>query len=202
MARQIILPLDWQRPGLSDEIFVTPANRTAVDAVALWQNWPHGTAILVGAPRSGKSLLAGRFREISGGTVIEDADRLEDDTLFHAWNRARGEGAPLLLTSALEPAAWQVVLPDLRSRLGAALLIEIGRPDTELMVLLIQKFLGRRGTGIDGEALAYAERRLERSYAAAERFALAADDAALAEGRSITLAIVKPIVAEQGELGL
>lgn len=202
MGEQIVLPMEWRTGPANEEILIGESNRAVLDALVLWQDWPNHTAILVGPPRSGRSLLANRFRQLTAGEVVDDAESRDDNDLFHQWNRAREHARPLLMTSLEPPSRWGVELPDLRSRLGAAMLMRIGVPDEELTGQLIVRHLSDFGTGISPDALAYALKRIERSYAAAENFAIAANDAALAAGRPITLAIVKPLLAGQGELEL
>jgi hypothetical protein len=191
--KQIALPLDKLRSGGADSLIVTESNTLAVSMLGAVDRWPGHCAILVGPPRSGKSLMA-RYFMGQGGDAIDNADAVDDETLFHRWNAARNEGRPLLLVSAKLPADWNVELPDLRSRLGASQLIEIADPDEELINQLILKHLRDRGTSMGPEALAFAVRRIERSHAAIEDFARDINAMALAEGSAITLPLVKRLI--------
>lgn len=192
--QQIALPFDELHPGRTDDcLIITPSNSDAFAALANRSGWPGHCAILVGPPRSGKSLLA-RYFAAQGGKAVDDADRLSDEDLFHHWNAAKNAGSALLLLSACRPSDWQVDLPDLRSRLGASQLLEIDEPDDELAEQLLLKYLRDRGTSIGPEALAFVLRRIERSYAAIEDFAKRANALALAEGSAITLPLVRRLV--------
>lgn len=135
-----------------------------------------------------------RFFSGEGGAVIDDAETVAAETLFNAWNRAQESRAPLLLVSRWRPADWQIALPDLRSRLAAATLLEIAPPDDELIEQLLQKHLADRGAAISVDALSYVKRRIERSYAAIEAFARAANALALAENAAVNLALVKRVL--------
>lgn len=192
--RQIALPLDELRFGSATSLIITESNAAIVAALGQFGDWPGRCAILAGPPRSGKSLLARYFASHSGGLVIEDAESAGEETLFNAWNRAQVGGPPLLLISRFAPPDWNIALADLRSRLGAALLLQIPPPDDELLGQLIQKHLGDRGTAIGMEALAYASRRIERSYSAIEQFARDANALALAESGPVNLARVKRLL--------
>ncbi|MGJ3626479.1 hypothetical protein AB5I41_05515 [Sphingomonas sp. MMS24-JH45] len=86
------------------------------------------TALLVGPPGSGRTLLAGIFARLSGGQVIDDAERHAEADLFHAWNRAQVERRPTVIVAAAPPPEWDVQLPDLRTRLAASPLARIGPP--------------------------------------------------------------------------
>lgn len=191
--RQIALPLDELRGGASSSLILTPSNATAFAGLGSAASWPRHCAILVGPARSGKSLMA-RYFGGQGGTVIDDAETNAAESLFNAWNRAQESAVPLLLISRWLPADWNIALPDLKSRLGSALLLEIGAPDDEMIEQLLQKQLADRGAAITMDALSYVKRRIERSYAAIESFARAANAMALAENAPVNLTLVKKVL--------
>lgn len=192
--RQIALPLDELRSGASSSLIVTDSNAGVLVSLGNVAAWPGRCAILTGPPRSGKSLMARYFAMQAAGTVIDDADAAGEEMLFNAWNRAQESGVPLLLISRWRPADWAISLPDLRSRLAAATLLEIGPPDDELIEQLIQKHLTDRGAAISVDALSYLKRRVERSYVAIESFARAANALALAENAAVNLSLVKRVL--------
>ena len=130
--RQIALPLDELRGGGSSSLIITDANATAFAGLGNASTWPGRCGILIGPARSGKSLMA-RYFGGQSGTVIDDAETAGAEVLFNAWNRQQESGAALLLVSRWRPADWNIALPDLRSRLGAALLLEIAPPDDEMI---------------------------------------------------------------------
>jgi hypothetical protein len=188
--QQIALPLDKLRPGGSDSLIITPSNADAFAALGNHAAWPGHCAILVGPARSGKSLMA-RYFAGQGGEVVDDADQLADEALFHRWNAARESDRSILLLSAKPPAEWDITLPDLRSRLGVSQLLEIYAPDDELISQLILKHLHDRGTSIGPEALRFVTKRIERSHAALEKFARDANALALAQGAAIAMPLVR-----------
>ena len=191
--QQIALPLDKLRSGGSDSVIITASNADAFAALGNHAAWPGHCAILIGPPRSGKSLMA-RYFAGQGGKVIDDADELDDETMFHRWNAALAGGQSILMLSTKAPAQWDVELADLRSRLGASQLLEIEAPDDELMGQLLLKHLHDRGTSIGPEALNYVVKRVERSHAALEDLARQANAVALAEGSAITLLLVRGLL--------
>lgn len=191
--RQIALPLDELRGGASSSLIITPSNATAFAGLGSAANWPRHCAILFGPARSGKSLMA-RYFSGQGGTVIDNAEANSAENLFNAWNRAQESVVPLLLISRWLPADWNIALPDLKSRLGSAMLLEIGAPDDEMVEQLLQKQLADRGAAITMDALSYVKRRIERSYAGIESFARAANAMALAENAPVNLTLVKKVL--------
>ncbi|NVD43629.1 ATPase [Altererythrobacter sp. HHU K3-1] len=216
------LPLGSASPSDPARIIVGPANKTVIDALGAPDDWPFRTAVLTGPPRSGKSLL-GRWFSVShpSARVIDDAHEYPDTDLFHAWNRAQQASAPLLLIANREgPDAetanesadlfggsegWTIALPDLRSRLGAALHLEIAAPDEEMLAALIESHAARRGLALPNGALTYLVPRIERSHAAAEQVVAEIDRLSLERKAPPTLSIWRAALEavqgpEQGEL--
>ena len=176
-ASQIALPLPPAREGDPEHIVIGTANAGVVEALRAPASWPFRTAILRGPPRSGTSLLGRWFEHAGLGETIDPADAIDETALFHRWNRAQEEGTALLLIPGTAP--WEIALPDLRSWLGAALALEIGAPDDQMMRNLILSHAERRGLMLGEESLAYVIPRMTRSFEAAERFVAAVDRLAL-----------------------
>ena len=153
--------------------------------------------MLAGPPRSGKSLIARWFAQSGMGDMLDDADHLPEDALFHRWNRAQAEGRPLLIVSGRAPGAWHVALPDLASRLGAALLIEIGAPDDDLLRALVESHAARRGLALGEGVMAYVMPRLERSHAAAEALVETIDRLSLERKAAVTISLAREALAER-----
>ena len=164
--RQIPLPLA-PRAGGPARIVIGAANAHVADALAAPQNWPYRTAVLTGPPRSGKSLFAQWFAENGGGAVLDDAHLLPEDKVFHRWNRAQEEGEALLIVAGSPP--WNIALPDLRSRLGAALQLEIAAPDDDMAHDLLLALAEEKGLPLSPEASAYLVPRAPRSQEELER---------------------------------
>lgn len=163
---QIALPLS---PGASgpDRIVIGAANAHVAEALANPDAWPFRTAVMTGPARSGKSLMARWFAASGRGDAVDDADALPEDDLFHRWNRAQADGRPLLLVAGEGP--WAIALPDLKSRLGAALQLELGAPDDAMAEELLLSLAQERGLPLGADAAAYIVPRAGRSMADLER---------------------------------
>ena len=168
---QIVLPLSPASSG-PPRVVVGNANAQVAEALAASETWPFRTAVLLGPPRSGKSLLARWFAE-HGGESVDDAHRLDETELFHRWNRAQEAGTPLLIVGGEPP--WQIALPDLRSRLGAALQLEVGVPDDAMAEDLLHALAEQRGLALGAEAADYLVPRAGRSFAELEKLVAAID---------------------------
>ena len=162
---QIALPLTLRTSKDPDRIVIGNANLPAYEALKSPQEWPFKTAVLTGPSRSGKSLL-GKWAQGHGIEVIDGADRQDETKLFHRWNAAQESGEALLLISDAQP--WEISLPDLRSRLGAALQLEIGVPDDEMVGQLIETIAQQYGLSLADGAAEYLAPRAERSFVAIE----------------------------------
>ena len=171
---QIVLPLHVGT-GVPSRIVLGNANRAAIDALGAAETWPFRTAILFGPPRSGKSLIARWFAESGAGEVVDDAAQMDETALFHRWNRAQESGTPLLLTVTSAQGEWPIALPDLASRMGAALHLQIGTPDEEMLGELILLHAEQRGLALGPDAAAYLVPRTERSHIGVERLVAAID---------------------------
>lgn len=186
MPSQIALPLTLTGTGSPSRIVIGNANQTAYDALANPDRWPFNTAVLTGPERSGKSLL-GKWAEEKGVQVIDGADAWDEDELFHRWNRVQESGEPLLLISDSQP--WNIDLPDLRSRLGGSLQIEIGVPNDDMAARLIETIADQRGLILADSAIDYLVPRAERSFAGIERLVVAIDRLSLERKAPATMSL-------------
>lgn len=215
------LPLALElRPALGrDDFMVAQCNRDAVAWIDLWPKWPVPALCLYGPRGCGKSHLAEVWRarsaalsvaaiDLAGcdpdallgdarGLVIEDADGGIDETAcFHLYNMLKERDGHLLLTATQPPARWNVGLPDLKSRLGAALVCEISPPDDDLMVGLLLKLFADRQIQAGPQTVSYILPRIERSFVALTDLVAAIDRRALAEKRAVTLPLVRSVMEE------
>jgi hypothetical protein len=191
---QLRLPLGL--PEASEtEFLVSDSNARAVRQLEHWAAWPVMAALLVGPRKSGRSLLARIFAAKSGGTIIDDAERMREADVFHAWNRAQQERHPLLIVADAAPPEWDVQLPDLRSRLAASPLLEIGPPDDALIPQLLDRAFARHLIHAKPEVVGWIARRIERSHVAILRVADALEPEA---GTRLSIPVVRATLAEAG----
>lgn len=172
---QIALPLGAGPAAGGGRIVVGNANAAVVEAFGAVAGWPFRTAVLLAPERAGKSLFARWFAENRLGEAVDDADRMDETALFHRWNRAQESATPLLLTATAREGGWQVALPDLASRLGAALRLEIGAPDDAMLADLIAAHAEARALPLGDEGARYLASRAERSHVGAERLVATID---------------------------
>lgn len=214
-ARQI--PLKLERPPVHTEAaFVVAApNAAAVRALDAWPAWPGHVLALVGPEGGGKTHLARIWADRAGAAdfhpgsdltaldgrpvLVEDADRVDDEALFHLINRAPLDGG-LLLTARTRPAAWPRALPDLRSRLNALTVAEIGEPDEALMIAVLEALFREKHIRAAPELYEYLLRRMDRSVAAARRLVERLDEEAHAQGRPVNRLLAREVLEDTADL--
>lgn len=221
---QLVLGLAHRPALGRADFLVSPCNNVAVAMLEDWRAWPGGRMALAGAARAGKSHLAAVWLAESGAravelallgpenaaefargpVLIEGIDRLAEAPdnargdiergLLHLLNLAAAEGHPVLLTGRSAPVHWRVTLPDLASRLSAFPVATIGPPDDALLTSVMVKFFADRQVRVAPRVLSYILRRMERSFAAAERIVDALDREALSAKKPVSIALATRVM--------
>ena len=208
---------DWGvRPALGREDFlVAPCNEAAVAWLDRWPDWPGPPLVIYGPPGSGKSHLAEVWRRRSGAEILPAAGlsevqpeagrtpalvidglggSVDERSLLHIYNAIAERGGHLLLTARTPPARWPLTLPDLASRLRLAPAAALGLPDDALLGALMLKLFADRQITVAPEVPAYVVPRIERTFEAVARLVDRLDRAALAEGRAVTVPLVRTVL--------
>jgi len=218
MAGQIPLPLEPEGRYARSDFVVGEANRQAVAFVDSFPGWPAHAAALFGPAGSGKSHLARAWAAragaqtvdavslggealqrvaMSGALVVEDIDRAPlgqtaETALFALMER----GIAMLLTGREPPALWPARLPDLASRFRALLAFPLWAPDDVLLEAIARKLFDDRQLAVPEAVVKQMVHALERSPFAVRDFVARADQAALAEKRPITAALIRELLAK------
>ena len=195
---QIALPLDWPQSQGESRLIVSDSNREAFEHFRKWSLWPVKATMLMGPRRSGRSLLARSFAERVGGRVIDQADRADEEELFHAWNAAQESGRPLVMIVDRIPPDWEISLPDLKTRIAVTPVATIAEPDDRLFQALIELHFADRGLHIPREALRFMCERLHRDYLTVERAVEAVDRYAIEERARLTLPTIRRALIDSG----
>ncbi len=219
VRRPLQIPFDLSlAPSLArDDLVVGEANALAVEAIDRWPEWSHPVLLVVGPAGSGKTHVATAWAEGSGaarldpgagaaevvaGTpfaaVVEDIDRepYGETELFALLNAARLGGGTVLLTSRVPASALPLKLPDLRSRIRAATVVELRAPDEALLSGVLVKLAADRQIELEPRLIDYAVARMERSIEAAAELVRRLDLHALSTKERITRNLLQRILGE------
>ena len=198
---QIALPLDWPVADREEDFLLSDSNRVAFDHLRRWSLWPVMATLVTGPRKSGRSLLGRIFARKTGGRLFDDAERQDEEALFHAWNDAQERRKPLFIVADAPPPAWEIALPDLKSRLAATPHVEILPPDDALIAQLIVKLLGDRGIAVSNEIADYLVPRIERSHVAVLSAVDILDQAMLSHHRRMTVPLARRALEEARMVG-
>ncbi|MGZ9113990.1 MAG: chromosomal replication initiator DnaA [Brevundimonas sp.] len=184
---QMRLPLQRDLPGGAEGFVVSECNRAAVEALEDWPNLIGGAMAISGPAGCGKSRLAQIWAERVGAVALHGAEAalidpleiegrpvlldraqdIDDETLFHLINLAQAPGGALLLVARSAPSSWKVALPDLRSRLDAVISVPMEAPDDAVLAAMLDARFAERGIRPQKDVVPYLLRRIDRSAAAA-----------------------------------
>jgi len=215
--KQFVLELPVRVARGRADYLVTQSNALAVEWVDQWPDWPGHILVLCGPPKSGKTHLAQVWCQRSGAMLLdhlpatEEIPKLEgvsavcldvngvlgnEEAMFHFYNWTRENGVTLLITALEAPKTWEIILPDLRSRLLACPVVALGMPDDVLLTAVMAKLFADRQISVTNDVLKYLLPRVERSFAAVHDLVVRLDAAAMKEGRAITIPLARQLMTE------
>jgi chromosomal replication initiation ATPase DnaA len=212
-GRQLPFDLPPRNAMGAADFVAARSNEAALALIEAWPHWPAPWLAVHGPTGCGKTHLGHVFQEKVGDTalfltaptslpelpeksvLILDEPRLDETAFFHLINQVKSDGGALLILSRDAPARWDVKLPDLASRLKAIPSVDVSPPDDALLAAVLVKHFADRQIHVAPDVIDYLLRHTERSFAAAADTAERLDRAALAEGRAITIPLVRRILS-------
>lgn len=220
-ARQPLLafpapPVAWA------QLVTGPHNAAVLRIVSQPEGWATQVFAVTGPPKCGLSALAeawaGRFEgQILSGpqlaranrrtldalagqrVAVDDADIAcgkHDEALLSLINLVSSGGGRLLLVAHRPPSQWRTGSADLKSRLNALPVGEIGAPDDDVLRARLALAAHRRFLRLSPETLNYLVPRLELAYEAAENFMDRLSDAVSQHDRAPSLPLARQVLNE------
>ncbi len=208
-----------------EDLWVSQSNADAVAWLDKYPDWNAPALVIYGPAASGKTHLARvwqkqtdaldvtpqNINDLRGindfpqAAIIDDVEKFIGDgdgetALFHTYNRAKEEGAHILITAEIPPARWNFTLPDLKSRIMAAPAVAIAEPDEQLMSIVLAKLFSDRQLAVPAEVIEFVVKRIERSFKALRDAATEIDKQSLSQKRPVTVPLAREILQAQGIL--
>lgn len=219
MAEQMTFALPQENALGREDFLVSSCNEIALQSIENTANWPLGKLCLVGAVSAGKTHLTHIWAKAQNARIVEAADLADpanitpsdqptaienidriagqseaETQLFHLHNNLASNDLPLLITGRLPPARLAFGLADLKSRMEATHIVEIGPMDDDLVTGLLVKQFADRQISPKPELIRYAVPRLRREFAAISDFVAQVDRRAYVEKKPIGLALARDIL--------
>ena len=202
-----------------DDFIVSKCNEDAIAWIDKWPDWPSATVGLnvFGASASGKTHLGSVWKNRSNAVWVNDPivdpiiipeilgtrsnvvidgfdNRWPGVPILHLYNLVRERGGSILIITP-EPVSRLNVMPaDLASRLATLPIVEIRRPDDDLIKGVMNKLFRDRQIMVASGVLDYLLLRMERSFSEALRLVNLLDSTSLSENNAVTLSLARKIL--------
>lgn len=190
-------PEGWATPVLC---ITGPSKCGLTFLTEAWANRFGGVSLtaaeLARAGRRGLDALAGRH------VAVDDADiaaAKHEEVLLSLINLVATGGGRLLLTAHRAPSQWRTGSADLKSRLNALPVGEIGQPDDAVVRARLEIAAARRFMKLSPEVLNYLVPRLELAYEAVENFIDRLSEAVSEQDRAPSLPLARRVLEQMGE---
>ena len=215
---QTIIKFDYEQNFKDQDFFISNSNKNIFKLFDTWPKWEKNFLNIIGEKFSGKTHLINIFLEKFGGIkieskkldneylkkikvyqniVLEDLEEIIDENLLFTFLNIIDQDNKYLITTSKKPITnLSFKLEDLKSRSSNFLLINIEKPDDELIFALILKNLSDRQISIEKKLIDYVIKRIDRSYSKIFDFIYKIDELSLKKQKSIDHKIIKEALGE------
>ena len=215
---QTIIKFDYEQNFKDQDFFISNSNKHIFKLFDAWPTWEKNFLNIIGEKFSGKTHLINIFLEKFGGIkieskkldneylkkikvyqniVLENLEEIIDENLLFTFLNIIDQDNKYLITTSKNPiTSLSFKLEDLKSRSSNFLLINIEKPDDELIFALILKNLSDRQISIEKKLIDYVIKRIDRSYSKIFDFIYKIDELSLKKQKSIDHKIIKEALGE------
>ena len=215
---QTIIKFGYEENFKDQDFFISNSNKHIFNLLDAWPKWEKNFLNIIGEKFSGKTHIINIFLEkfkgikisskklnneflkkikIYQNIVLEDLDEVVDENLLFTFlNIIDQDNKYLIITTKKPVTNIEFKLKDLKSRSSNFLLLNIEKPDDELIFALILKNLSDRQISIEKKLIDYVIKRIDRSYSKIFDFIYKIDEISLKKKKSIDLKIIKEALGE------
>ena len=215
---QTIIEFDYDKNFKSDNFYLSKSNKHVFDFLNMWPKWEKNFVNVIGEKLSGKTHLINIFLQKNKGIKFDGKsfgdddlkkikiyeniviENLSSDTdekiLYSLFNLVEQDNKFIIVTSLKPIVNFTFDLKDLKSRTKNFILLNIEKPDDELIFAIILKNLSDRQISLDDKFIEFIIKRIERSYSKIYDFIYKIDQLSLKKKRSIDFKIIKEVLGE------
>ena len=215
---QTIIKFDYDKNFKNEDFYISKSNKHVVDFLNKWPKWGRNFINVTGEKFSGKTHLMNIFLQKNKGIkfegkyfqnddlkkikiyeniVIENLSSDIDEKLFYSLFNLIEQDNKFIIVTSLKPIVKVTFdLEDLRSRAKNFILLNIEKPDDELIFAIILKNLSDRQISLDDKFIEFIVKRIERSYSKIYDFIYKIDQLSLKKKKSIDFKIIKQVLGE------
>ena len=215
---QTIIKFDYDQNFKNDDFYLSKSNKHVFDFLDIWPKWERNFVNITGEKLSGKTHLINIFLRKNKGIKLEGKSLENDDLkkikiyenivienlssdvseklLYSLFNLIEQDNKFIIVTSSKPIVNIIFDLKDLKSRAKNFILLNIEKPDDELIFAIILKNLSDRQISLDDKFIEYIIKRIERSYSKIYDFIYKIDQLSLKKKKSIDFKIIKEVLGE------
>lgn len=208
LNKQLLFKFNNKKNFNYNDFYVTKSNFYAFNLVNNWPKWEKNIINIHGEKFSGKSHLSEIFREkykakiffekdinenffktikIHENLVLDNFENKTSEKLIYTlFNFVDQDNKYLIINSRVPIVKMSYKLKDLTSRIKTCLLVEISKPDDDLIYALILKYCSDKQIKIDKKLIEYIIKRIDRSYGKIFNFIYKLDKMSLLKKNQLT----------------
>ena len=210
---QTIIKFDYDKNFNNDDFYLSKSNKHIFNFLNIWPKWERNFVNVTGEKFSGKTHLMNIFLNKNKGIKLEGKSLENDDLkkikiyenivienlssdvdeklLYSLFNLIEQDNKFIIVTSVKPIVNITFELRDLKSRAKNFILLNIEKPDDDLIFAIILKNLSDRQIFLDDKFIEFIVKRIERSYSKIYDFIYKIDQLSLKKKNQLTLKLLK-----------
>ena len=217
-SNQTIIKFDYDKNFKNEDFYLSKSNKHVFNFLDIWPKWEKNFVNVIGERLSGKSHLMNIFLQKNKGIKFEGKSLINDDLkkikiydniiienlssdvdeklLYSLFNLIEQDNKFIIITSIKPIVDMTFDLKDLKSRTKNFILLNIEKPDDELIFAIILKNLSDRQISLDDKFIEFIIKRIDRSYSKIYDFIYKIDQLSLKKKKSIDFKLIKEVLGE------